>query len=302
MWFALIIIGYFLLAIVAILDKLILTKSVGRPIVYTFYSTVFLIFAFGIGLFFPLGEMSVLALFWGLVSGFAFGLGMWTMFVAFKKGEVSHIAPFIAAVITIATYALSTWILGEELTALQTAGVLVLVFASFLLSFERSRKHDGFHMGFVWAILSGVIFAISHVSSKYLYDHYSFITGLVWARGTTGIFGLALLMFPPVRQALTHHHGALPKTYGKRHALAIVVANKIISVVGIVILHYAIAVGSVIVVNALAGLQEALTFVMILALTKWAPRILKEYFTRHEITIQMTAIALILLGSIIFVL
>lgn len=302
MWFLLIIVGYFLLAIVAILDKLILTKSVGRPVVYTFYSTVFLVFAFLAGLVVDMDPIVPVDMFWGLVSGVTFGLGMWAMFIALKKGEVSHIAPFIAAVITMATYALSTLILGEKLGPLETAGVMVLAFASFLLSFEKSRKYDGFHVGFMWAILSGVIFAISHVSSKYLYDHYSFVTGLVWARGTSGIFGLALLMFPPVRAALTHHHRTLPKTYGKRHAFGIVVTNKVLSVVGIVMLHYAIAIGSVILVNALAGLQEAFTFFMILVLTRYAPKILKEYFTKREMTVQVIAIALVILGSVIFVL
>ena len=39
MWFLVAFIGYFLLAVVVILDKFILTKSVSKPVVYTFYST-----------------------------------------------------------------------------------------------------------------------------------------------------------------------------------------------------------------------------------------------------------------------
>ncbi|MEK7084059.1 MAG: hypothetical protein AAB932_02405 [Patescibacteria group bacterium] len=36
MWFPITIAGYFLLAIVFVLDKLILTKSLDKPVVYTF--------------------------------------------------------------------------------------------------------------------------------------------------------------------------------------------------------------------------------------------------------------------------
>ena len=46
MWLSFAFIGYFLLAITFVLDKFILTKSVANPLVYTFYSTVFLILAF----------------------------------------------------------------------------------------------------------------------------------------------------------------------------------------------------------------------------------------------------------------
>lgn len=307
MWFFIALLGYFLMAVVFVLDKLILTKSVSKPVVYTFYSTIFMFAAL---LAWPFGvEMLGNAFDWGvaIVSGLGFGFGMWAMFIAVKKGEASHINPFIGAVITIATYFFSFTLLGETLTGLQIAGMVILVFASFLLSLEKSEKHSGLHMGFAWAVLAGMLFAVSHVAAKYLYDLYPFITGFVWTRATTGLVGLVCLLFPAVRRTFKRTKKKItkkrvPKTFAKRHALAIVVSDKVIGVIGVVLIQYAIAIGSVTLVNAMAGLQYVLMFVLIYLFTKLAPKVFKEYFTKQELWIESIAILLVVIGSAMFVL
>ncbi len=296
-WFFLSLFGYFLLAIVFVLDKIILTKSVSKPVVYTFYSTVFLLAAF---FAWPFGVemLAPFDLLIALVSGITFGLGMLTMFVAVKKGEASHINPFIGGTITVATYILSFLFLGETLTGFQVGGVLLLVFASLLLSFEKSRAHNGFHVGFLWGVAAAILFAFSLVTAKYLYEGYPFLTGLVWSRGTAGIFGLLLLISPAVRQTFRRHgRKKIQKTFGKQHAMSIVATNKILSIVGVVILHYAIAIGSVTLVNAMAGVQYVFMFCMIYFFTKMLPKVLREYFTKREATVEIVGLALVIMGS-----
>lgn len=292
--------GYFLLAVVFVLDKLILTKSVAKPAVYAFYSTIFLLAAF---LLWPFMELpTAIDMWWGIFSGLTFGLGMWTMFIAIKRSEASHMSPFIGAVITIATYIFSFIFLGEVLTPLQSGGVMVLACASLIVSFEKTKTHSGFHAGFLWGIASGIIFAASLVASKYLYDQYSFLTGLIWSRGTAGLFGLFLLVVPSVRHALLHKKTWHPHSYAKRHARAIVIANKVLSVIGITMLHYAIAIGSVTIVNALAGIQEVFTFIIVYLLTCCVPKILKEYFTKREFALELVGVLLVVLGSVMIAL
>ena len=80
MWFIFACLGYFLLALVFILDKLILTKSVSKPVVYTFYSTIFL---FGALLAWPFGVELLNDFDWivAIFSGVTFGLAMWALFI-----------------------------------------------------------------------------------------------------------------------------------------------------------------------------------------------------------------------------
>ncbi|MFA4831421.1 MAG: hypothetical protein WC862_04490 [Patescibacteria group bacterium] len=300
LWFPLALAGYLLLAIVIILDKLILTKSIGKPIVYTFYSTIFMLGALFLWPF-GVGFLQGIDWWWAVVSGLGFGFGLWTFYKAVKEGEATHIAPFNGAIIMMATYALSAWLLAEKLAAIQMAGVVILSFASILLTWEKSSKHKGFHFGFVWAIVSGLFFAISHVSAKYLYEIYPFLTGFMWTRATTGLLGLFLLLFPSVRRSFTRKNREA-KTVGKRHVLSIVAANKALSVGSLIFIQLAAAIGSVTLVMALAGIQYVLIFIFVYLSTKLFPNFFHEYFTKREITVQLIALVLVVIGSAMFVL
>lgn len=306
MWFWVALLGYFLLAVVVLLDKIILTKSVPKPAVYTFFSTVFLLALFA-GLPFTDGLLNGLDWYWALGSGVTFGLSLWTMFLAMKHGEASHMGPFIGAFITIFSFVLGAILLGESLTVLQRVGVGVLILASFLLSNEKTRKGSGFHIGFFWAIVSGFLFGLSHVLAKHIYDIYPFLTGLIWTKGTTGIFGLMLLLAPSVRKALVPKRKAKSKREREKQetrrfkAIALVVSNKVLSVVSNLLIQYAIAIGSVTLVNAMGGLQYAFLFVMVVVMSKWFRKYFQEYFTKKELQTQTIAVLLIVIGAALFV-
>lgn len=300
MWFILSIIGYFLLALVVILDKLIVSKSSQKPIVYTFYSTFFM---FGVLLFLPFFGFELLGgtdWWWAIISGVAYGIALWTFYKGVFEGEASHIGPFNGAVFTVAMYALSNIILGENLTPAQMIGTAILGLACLSLSFERSRKHRGFHIGFFWAGVSGILFALSHVSAAYLYRIYPFAPALIWTRATTGLVGLFLLLFPSVRYALKHKTKA--KTYARKHAGAIIVLDKVLSVLAILLLQIGYATGIVTIVGAVGGVQYAFTFAMILVLTKFLPKVFKEDFTKRELIVEIFATILVVIGSALFVL
>ena len=299
MWFLIAFIGYFLLAIVVILDKFILTESVAKPVVYTFYSTIFM---FGALLAWPFGVQLLAGIdwWWAIISGVTFGLGLWTIFIAIKKGEASHISPFNGAVITIATYLIASLFLGEVLTRRQIIGIIILVFATCLLSFEKSKKHNGWHIGFVWAMVSGILFAISHVTAKYLYEVYPFLTGFIWSRFFIGLVGLATLFSSDVRKIFAKKVVKKEKT-AQKNVFTLVFFDKILAVAAIILIQYAAALGSVSLVMALSGLQFMLLFVMIYALTKFLPNLFKEYFTAQELRLELAATALVVIGSALFV-
>ncbi|MFH0857257.1 MAG: EamA family transporter [Candidatus Magasanikbacteria bacterium] len=295
-------IGYLIMGFVFVLDKFILEKSVSKPVVYTFYSTIFMFVAF---LAYPFGVTLLRGMdwVWALVAGLTFGFGLWTMFKAVETGETSHISPFLGAVIAILTYGMSSLFLQEVMNAMQIVGILFLVFASMLLSFEKSKKHSGFHVGFLWAIFSGLLFAVSHVSTKYIYGQYDFLTGLVWTRAFIGIVGMITLFFPSVRKVFKKNTKKPKKEeYAEKHVVAIVITNKVLAVIGVIAIQYAIAVGSVTLVNALAGMQFAFMFLIIITLTKFAPKVFKEFFTNRELVQEWIAIFFILIGSGLLVL
>ena len=301
MWFLIALLGYLFLAIVFILDKVVVSQSRIKPVVYTFYSTIFMFVALLALPFFGWRLLNGLDWWWAVVSGVGFGLALWTFYKAVQHGEVSHIGPFNSAIITIFLYLIGYYFLAEKLSPLQIIGIIILVLATLLLSSEKSRKHNGFHIGFIWAILSALLFAISHASAKYLYGIYPFGTAFIWTRATTGLVGLFVLFFPAVRKTFKKKKNT-KKTYAGKHAIGIVVTDKIFGVLSVICIQYAMSLGSPTLVQALSGLQFALMFIFIYVLTKMLPRVFKEYFTKQELRGEFMAIVLILVGSALLVL
>lgn len=297
-WFFISLIGYALLAVVFILDKFIVSKAV-KPVVYAFYSTIFM---FGALLALPIIGFNFLQginWWWAIISGVAYGLGLWTLYIAVNKGEASHINPFNGGIVTIFIFIFSALFLSEELTNVQTIGILILILSSLMLSFEKSRKHNGFHIGFVWAIVAALFFAVSNVTAKYLYGQYDFWTAFIWSKATTGLVGIFLLLFPSVWRSFRKKKTKAdePKTYARKHSLFLIGTDKIVSIVAVILIQYAMAIGSVTVVGAMSGIQYVLMFIIIYLLTKFVPKVFKEYFTKREITIEVIALILVLIGS-----
>lgn len=301
MWFLIALTGYLLLAIVFILDKVVVSQSRVKPVVYTFYSTIFMFGALLALPFFGWGMLLGIDWGWAVVSGVAFGLALWTFYKAVQYGEVSHIGPFNAVIITVFLYIIGYYFLAEVLSSLQVVGIVILILASLLLSFEKSRKHSGFHIGFIWAIVSALLFAISHASAKYLYGIYPFEVAFIWTRVTTGLVGLFVLFFPSVRKTFKRKKNT-KKTYAGRHTIGLVVTDKVLGVLSVICIQYAISIGSPTLVQALSGMQFILMFVFIYILTKVLPRVFKEYFTKRELRMEFVAIILVLVGSALLVL
>lgn len=283
-------VGYAFMAMVSILDKFILDKSVKKPSVYTFYSTIFFSAAF---LALPWTvSISPEAFIWSALSGLSFGFGMWAMFVALGKEGASHIVPFVGALVVVSSYFFSFFILGEVLDLSVKVGLLFLIGASVLLSFKQKKGLDLFGKNFLWASVAGIFFGLSHVAAKYIYGLYPFFTGLVWTKGMVCVVGVVLLFLPSVRKAIF----SKGSSSDSKKNLNLIFANKVLGIVGVILIQYAIAVGSATVVNGLAGMQYALMFLFILLLTKFRPKTFSEKFTKRELMFEVSAIALTIIG------
>ena len=292
--------GYTLLAVVFVLDKRILTNEKQPPIVYTFYSSIFLLLV-GLAWFFV--PLSSDPKFWlvSVVSGLTFTLGLWAMFVAVSKSEASHIDPFIGAVITTATFFSARFFLNETLSLRQTAGIFLLIVASVFLAREKTQTNQMHWRWYGLGIIAGILFAISNVSGKYLYDTFSFLPGLIGSKFTAGWFALLLLFFPTVRNIFFHPKKAKTIIAKHKQPVGLVLVDKILGVIAILLLQWATAVGSVTAVNALAGLQYALMFVIILILSKYGSKFLQEYMTKQEIVLQSFALLLVFVGLVLVI-
>ena len=321
MWLFVALLAYVILAVVGIMDKIILAKSVPKPIVFVFYSTVFVIPLF---FFLPFGVS--LPNIWTdhlifAISGICFALALWAMFIGFQKSEISHVGPLVGAAVPFFVLLLSYIFLHEKLTATNLTAIFVLIMGSLLISFETSRRHNGWHRGMAWGVLAGLLFGISHVASKYAYDSYGFYNGFIWTKLWIGVFGGFLLFSPSVRaifvkntkvfSSLTQeskqvssplvrleNKNLLDEQIGRP---VLIFTNKFLGVIGVVLIQYAMALGSVSLVNALAGVQYGLLVILVAIISKFWPNIIKETYSKKEIVQETVAVLIIGFGLFLLI-
>lgn len=278
-------------AVVQLLDKFLLTKKFPRPAVLAFWTAVTsglgIVFAFVDFNFFPGWKLLVLS----LASGAAFTVALQFFYMALKEGEASHISPFVGGLVPVATFIFSWFLLAERLSANQQIAVALLVAGSLLMSFEKSQGHNGWHIGFLWAGLAAIFFALSSVLVKIVFNEETFSTGFVWARVGGALAALPLLLSGPVRAEL--FSGKKEKNNKPAGGLMLLFVNKGLAALAFVGLNFAISLASATLVNALVGVQFALLFVLVLIISKTRPKFFREQFTAAEIFFQTSALVLI---------
>lgn len=296
MWLFIALLGNAALAVVGIVDRFILTKSVSKPIIFVFYSTIFILPAFFLlpfGISMPDIWTDYVIFF---ISGICFAFGLWTLYIAIAGSEISHVGPLIGAAVPLFILFLSRIFLGERLGAYGLLAAAVLIIGSLIISFNHGERKYGWHRAMSWGVLAGLLFAVSHVISKYAYDVYGFYSGFVLTKLPIGMFGGVLLLSPSVR-ALFSKKEKTPadKTRGKK-LFILIVGDIVLGVTGGILIQYATSLGSVSLVNALAGAQYAMLIVLVALISRFFPKILKEKFTRKEIIQKAAAVAVISLG------
>jgi len=292
MWLIIAIGGYFLNALAAIIDKILLKKSVPNPGVYAFFISLLGILAFilapwGLTLVSP--RIMILS----LITGALFVTALILFFTALQKNEASRVVPFIGGLQPAGIFLLSFLFLGERLSEFQIIAFVLLIFGGILISRERAEKNLESKSWFWYALISGLLFAGFYTLTKYIFTQVGFIDGLLWPR--LGSFAVALLLLfgKKMREDLFNiRRTAAPASYGA------FLFGQTAGAFSFVLINYAISLASVTLVNALQGTQYAFVFILALILSFTLPKLLKEKLTSRIIVQKIIALILIIAGIV----
>jgi len=302
-WIALVVIAQFINAIVAIIDKYIVTspKAVSRPFVYAFYLSV--LSSLSIVVFFfswisiPHNDLSIpsfanvswpspLVFGLSLLTGFVFFLGLIFLFHAFKRADASDVVPVASAVSAIATFLLSFYIFNTELSHNFLWGFALLVIGTILVSHLRFNKKTA-----TFAILSGLFFAVNFIALKEIFLLTNFDNGFFWSRmGLVAIAFLSLLI-PKNYYKVTHQTRKTVK-----HAGPIVLGNKVLGGLAGLLILKAIDLGDVAIVQALGGVQFAFLLLFAVVLGRRTPHEYGENVTHKDLLHKVVSVGFIIVG------
>ena len=317
MWLFFALFGYACLAVVSILDKFILSKEKVSPIVFVFYSTVFL---FPLAGFIPWLTPLPSPLFWILVliGASAFVFSLWTMYLAFQKSEISHSGPLIGALIPLFILVLSGVFLGETILPTQIFGIILLSIGTLTIAIQKKKPHHDFWQTIKFAGASAFLFAVFHVTAKSLYSEFGFSHGFFYLWGTVGVIGLSLLLTRSVRQAIfpalgffrqrrislwlrqIFNNRIFHKNTTKLQVFTIT-TDKILSALGVFLVQYSISLGSVTKVNALNGFQYGLLIILVAGLSRFWPKAFTEHYQAGEFKQELFAVLIIAVGLVYLV-
>lgn len=285
-WLYFAIAAYLLLAVSGVIDKFLVSKVVKRPVAYAFYMGVTGPFSLLLAPF-GLRAISGSDFFVACVAGACFILAMYYYFTAVSKASVSRVLPIFGGLIPVFTLALAYFALHERLTTTQYSAFVLLVIGAVWVAYKRESGARS-RAAFGYAVLAALLMAVSAVLSKYIFDISNFVTGMVWTRmGFLPVALLFLLTAQNRRWIFNAPKEARPKN------IFIYYVSRFSGTIAGFLQNYAVSLGSVTVVNALAGTQFAFLLALTTGLSVYFPKVLKEQISARILVQKILAIILI---------
>jgi len=298
-WLLITLTSYFLSALTIILDKFILTgKKVASPPVYSFYIAILgmlvLVLA-PFGLVIP----SIQQIIASLIAGALFTFGILALYFAICIGQASRVAAFVGALVPLFTFIIAVIFFNEELNWSEMLGVLLLISGGMLVIFDLPFKTDKkkFWKKFSYALLAGGLLAAAYSIFKFIYTEQSFIGGFIWTRLGSGLAVVGFFLVPPWRRDILESLKGFKKpTRSRYRAGGLVILNKIIGGTASILFNYAIALGSVTIVNSLVAFQYLSVLVLAVIFSRWHPEIFSERLFFWDWAQKIGAIVIIGIG------
>jgi drug/metabolite transporter (DMT)-like permease len=290
-WLIVVTTAYFFYALVFIIDKYILSRSLPHPVAYSFYVnflSIFILILLPLGFHFPSWGQLILVLTAGIINV----AGCVLLYGALNKEEVSRIAPFVGGFVAIFTLILSMLFLNEHFAAKQVIAFVFLVLGCLILSFEKKKF---FSKPFVWALISALFFAIFWIITKYIFIEAKFVSGIIWVRTGVALASL-LLLVPEKNRKLILKKAEKSKSEARGYFFA----GRAMSILGGLGVYVAVYLGSVVLTNAFQGLQYVFVFLFAILFFKKFHG-LREELKREIIIQKVLAIILICFGLFILV-
>ncbi len=306
-WILLAVGAQFMSAIVAIIDKHIVSdgEDSPKPFVYAFYTCliagVWIVVYFISLLPLPLSglhipafsnvlrpTLEVVAL--SFLAAYTFFTALVAMFSALREHDASDVIPVIGAVSALASFGLGYFFLDAKLSPNFIIGVTLLASGTFLVSrFKFPLKTA------MISLYAGIFFALHYVAIKGLFNVTSFDNGFFWSRIAFMFFALTLLMIPNYWDRVHQQ----TKVMSTRSRLLILV-NKILAGVSTILILKATDLGDVAVVQALGGLQ--FVFILLLGIFFTHSQVhahVRERYDKSAILQKAIFVSMISLGFLI---
>lgn len=305
-WLALATIGQLINALVAFLDKYLVTdeKALPRPFVYAFYSCLLTGFwvviyflsyipglvALGMPSFANIEKPTIQVIGMSFLAAYTFFMALVSMYDALRKAEAVNVMPVIGTVSALSTFAMSYFFLNIPLTTNFMWGIIVLSLGTLLVA--QTMPHRNILLSLMH---SGIFFALHFITMKGLFLETSFDDGFFWSRVAFVIYALSLLMVPAYYEKITEQ-----TKHTSRKTGVLVIVAKVLAGIAAFLMLKATHLGDVAVVQALDGLKFVfILFISVIFASFLPDSVAKTERRPQEILRQVLYVAVIAVGYFI---
>jgi len=303
-WFFIAISGHILNGGAFIVDKLLLQKAFKRSATYaglvgilSFLSIIFFPWVTS----WPSGVMLLVA----LCSGVTFIFALQYFFASLQQSEASRVVPIVGSLIPIFTLIGSLFFLHERLALNQGMGFMLLILATIILSGTGKKARPNWS-AIRFAILSSILFAVSFVTGKVVYDASGFLGSFLITRLSAGITALFLITVLDRSAGQEIRSIFRPqKTKGQKgiakHSAVLAIFGQSMGAVGFILVQLAISQGSASIVNALQASQYILIVLVAILFKKQAKTFLGKQLNSRILIAKISAIIIAGIGMALVV-
>lgn len=291
-WLLVIIIAYLFFSLSSLADKFVLAGPV-KAKSYTFYIGLLNIFAI---FFIPFTSFSLpgfTALPWIILESIVYVLGIYFMFSAVEKFEVSSVTSAIGSLQPIFIFILMFIFWGAQaIDKVEILAFALLLIGGYLISQEKNTKITKEHLKIIF--LSALMFSLDYIFSKMVFLNQPFLQGLIWMRLFSFILILCMLFSDKTRKEIFKK-----KNVASKKNNLVFFFGQLFGGTAVFLQSFAISLAPIVflpVVNALRGIQYVFLFIIILFLSFFYPKILKEKISKKIVIQKIISILLIIAG------
>lgn len=307
-WILVAVSAYLLLAIANLLDKFLVDTVLKNSRAYAFIACVLASFLLLAAPWYLSWPGIYLAIF-NLVIGAVFAGALWSLYEALRRGEAARVLVFIGGATPIFSLVISILLFQEKFSINQWLGMACLLIGLVIIAFlptDRSylsRLARKFKLQFLTepgglkiALLAAFLYSIYFIGTKYAYNTQPFASVFLWNRIGALMFVLIFLFKKENRQAIINN---FRRSSPKKNKYLVFIGQALGSL-GFIFQSYAIFLGSVVLVNALQGIQYAFLLLISTGLALISPQLLKESFS-WRLFLQKTAAVVIIAVGLYFI-
>ena len=295
-----IIISYFFFALSFLGDKLILSGT-PKASLYTFYATILGGLVIFLIPFLKFTYPDTYTAIWIILEAIVYIAGLYTMFLALEKFEVSRVMTTIGATQPIIILFL-TWIFWgfKALSIIEIFAFVLLLAGSILISIERKTKKKSGYV--VVTILSALFFSLDFIFQKLVYLRQPFLQGFVLMKIFSVIFILLFFFSKNLRKEV---FAVKKNIVFDKKTMSIFLSSQACGGVANCLQSFAIFLAPAAflpILNSLRGMQYIFLFLMIVFISAFFPKILKEGTQKNAIIQKIISIIIISAGLALVVL